>query len=207
MGSIENIGSHVVVLLFSSLAAVLAVLIFLLWVGWRKEEIRGDTCPYCKRPMRFGMDVAQSIVNMVNAFFVDLDPLDNPKIDFVRAAYCPETGRIFPNCVGQNDQISLSWDFLSNRCPGTYVSWGSLSEEERGILKLLHGSVEGFQTEVSSLQSRPQDGEEEFYSLAPGPLYVDRREKTLLGWQKVPGTRFEVLVLQRPRFHSLEETL
>ena len=157
--------------------------------------------------MRLGIDVARSMTCMVDVFMQDQPQPENPKIDFAAAAYCPATGRIFPNCVGPNEQVTLTWDFLSHRHKGTYVSWGSLSEEEQGILKLLHGSLEGYQTEKSSKRFRPEDVEEEFCSLAPGPLYVDRKEKVVIGWKKVPGTHFEVLVVQRPRFQSLEETL
>jgi hypothetical protein len=204
---IEQQGIRTIILIIASLGAILGLLSFLLWFGWKKEKIRGSTCPYCKEPMRLGIDVARSITNMVDAFMQEQTQPENPKIDFVTAAFCPTSGRIFPNCVGVNEQITLSWNFLNNRYKGTYVSWGSLSAEEQGILKLLHGSLEGYQTEQSSKRLRPEDVEEEFYSLAPGPLYVDRRERVVIGWKKVPGTYFEVLVVQRPRFQSLEETL
>jgi hypothetical protein len=105
------------------------------------------------------------------------------------------------------EQVILSWKFLNQRCTRTFVSWGALSEEEKGILKLLHGSLEEYQTEKSSMNLRPEDVEEEFFSISPGPLYVDRKEKVVMGWKKVPGTYFEVLVVQQPRFQSLEETL
>jgi hypothetical protein len=157
--------------------------------------------------MRLGIDVAKSITGMVQAFLEEQPQPENPKIDFVRAAYCPVTGRIFPDCVSPSEQVTLSWSFIKQRCEGTFVSWGSLSEEERGILRLLHGTLEGYQTEQSSSRPRPEGVEEEFSVLSPGPLYADRKTKVLVGWKKVPGTYFEVLVVQQPRFQSLEETL
>ena len=206
-GSIGQQGMQAIILIIASLVAILGLFCFLLWFSWKKEKIRGNTCPYCKEPMCLGIDVARSMTNMVDVFMEDQPQPENPKIDFALAAYCPVTGRIFPNCIGPNEQVMLAWDFLNKRHKGAYVSWGALSEEERGILKLLHGSLEGFQTEQSSNQHRPEDVEEEFSSLAPGPLYVDRKERVVIGWKKVPGTHFEVLVVQRPRFQSLEETL
>jgi hypothetical protein len=204
---IEQQGVEAIGVIIASLVAILGLLSFLLWFGWKKEKVRGSVCPYCRETMSLGIDVARSISCMVDAFMQEQPQPDNPKIDFMTAAYCPTSGRIFPNCVGPHEQILLSWDFLNKRYKGTYVSWGSLSEEERGVLKLLHGSLEGYQTETSSKRLRPEDVEEEFTSLAPGPLYVDRKERVVIGWKKVPGTHFEVLIVQRPRFQSLEETL
>ena len=206
-GPIENIGLQTIVLVCASLLGVLTILFFLLWVGWKKEGVRGNTCPYCKRPMRLGIDVAKSITGMVNAFLEEQPQPENPKIDFARAAFCPVSGRIFPECVSNTEQITLSWSFLKKRCEGAFVSWGSLSEEEKGILKLLHGSLEGFQIEQSSSRLRPEEVEEDLLALSPGPLYIDRKAKVVMGWKKVPGTYFEVLVVQQPHFQSLEETL
>jgi hypothetical protein len=204
---IEDVGFQTILLVFASLLAVLVILFLLLWIGWKKEGVRGNKCPYCGRPMRLGIDVARSITEMVNGFLAEQPQPENPQIDFARAAYCPVTGRIFPECVSGTEQISLSWNFIRRRCEGTFVSWGALSEDEKGILKLLHGSLEGFQIEQSSSHLRPEEVEEDFSSLSPGPLYIDRKTKVVVGWKKVPGTYFEVLVVQQPRFQSLEETL
>jgi hypothetical protein len=200
-------GMQAIILIIGSFVSILGLFVFLLWFGWKKEKVRGSTCPYCKEPLCLGIDAARSMTAMADVFMEDQPQPENPKIDFTTAAYCPTSGRIFPNCVGANEQVVLSWDFLSKRYHGNYISWGSLSEEERGILLLLHGSLEGYQTEKSSKRVRPEDVEEELYSLSPGPLYVDRKERVVIGWKKVPGTHFEVLVVQRPRFQSLEETL
>lgn len=154
------------------------------------------------------MDVAKSIQSYVNAFIAEEPyPNDNPQIDFSEAAICNETGRIFSNCVAQNARISLDWSFLQKRCQGTYVSWGSLSEHEQAVIKLLHGALDGFQTAASSTKLRPESVEREYALLAPGPLYVDRKTKIVIGWKKVPGTYFEVLIVQRPLYESIDDTL
>ena len=64
---IEDVGFQTILLVFASLLAVLVILFLLLWVGWKKEGVRGNKCPYCRRPMRLGIDVATSIAEMVNA--------------------------------------------------------------------------------------------------------------------------------------------
>lgn len=204
---IEQVGFHAIIVVFFSFFTILGILFLLLWVGWKKEGRRGDTCPYTHEPMRLGCDVAASLAAYVNAFLQEQQKPDNPDIDFGYAAYCPKTGRIFPHCVQAGEQVSLSWDFLKQRYKGAFVSWGSLSEEERGILKLLHEYIEEFQIEKSSPEFRPEKIEEEYALLSPGPLYVDKATKVLMGWKKVPGTYFEVLVVQKPKFQSIEETL
>lgn len=207
ISSVEVVGGGAITVILSILAVILFVLSSLLWLGWKKEGRRGDVCPYSGKPMRLGMDVARSIAGFVQAFLSEQQKPDNPPIDFVRAAYCPETGRIFPECVSSNEQVVLSWNFIQKRCRGTFVSWGSLSPEEQGVVKLLHDSLEGFQTESSSKISQPERVEETYALCSPGPLYIDRSTKILLGWKKVPGTYFEVLVVQHPKYSSLEETL
>jgi hypothetical protein len=154
-----------------------------------------------------GADVARSLAGIVNAFLQEEPQPENPPIDFLLASYCPQTGRIFPNTVTEKERVQLSWDFLKRRWPGMFISWGALSEEERGVVRLLHGSLDGFQTEHSSTHVAPESVVEEFSSLAPGPLYIDQKTKVVIGWKKVPGTYFEVLVVQQPKFQSLDETL
>jgi hypothetical protein len=157
--------------------------------------------------MRLGIDVASSLASYVNAYLQEQEQPDNPDIDFGNAAYCPQSGRIFPNCVHAGEQVALSWDFIKKRYKGAFVSWGSLTEEERGVVKLLHETVEEFQTEKSSYKLRPEDVEGEYVVMAPGPLYIDKATRVLMGWKKVPGTYFEVLVVQKPKFQTIEETL
>ena len=205
--NVEQLGYGTIVVVFLSFAMTLGILVFFLWFDWKKEGRRGDTCPYTHEPMCLGVDVAASLAAYVNAFLIEQEQPDNPEIDFERAAYCPKTGRIFPDCVRPGEQISLSWDFIKRRYPGTFISWGALPEEERGVIKLLHDSFESFQTEKNSSKLRPEDVENEYATALPGPLYVDKSKKVLMGWKKVPGTYFEVLVVQKPKFQSLEETL
>jgi len=196
---------------FFIVVGILIALVFLLvcifWITWKREGIRGDRCPYCKRSLRLGGDVAVSLAGIVNAFLQEESQEENPPIEFPLASYCPETGRIYPKSVSEKERIQLSWDFIKRRWPGTFISWGALSEEEKGVVRLLHGSLDGFQTEYSSTLPNPESVGGEFSSLSPGPLYIDRETKTLLGWKKVPGTYFEVLVVQQPQFQSLDETL
>ena len=127
---LENLDFQTIILVIASLGSIFIILFFLLWIGWKKEGIRGNVCPYCGQPMRLGIDIARPVVSMVDAFFEELPRADNPKIDFTKAAFCPLTGRIFPHCVTPMEQVTVSWNFLKERCPGTFVSWGSLSEEE-----------------------------------------------------------------------------
>ncbi len=189
------------------LISIFLILALMLWLGWVTEERRGDVSPYAKVKMRLGIDVARSIQEYINGFLADELKPDNPAIDFTQAAICNETGRIFTNCVNNKGYITLDWSFIQKRLPGTYVSWGALSENEKAIVKLLHGSLDGFQTEQSCPKIRPQDIDREYALLSPGPLYIDRRTKILIGWKKIPGTYFEALIVQRPIYQSIDDTL
>lgn len=203
----SNVSASAYVTIFAFLFSIFAVLLLLLWLTWSKEGKRGSVSPYTGSKMRFGVDIAKSIQMYVQAFLQDEQQPENPPIDFTTAAVCSDTGRIFPNCVTPGEHVVLDWEFIKKRVDGVFISWGALSEHEQAVIKLLHGTVEGFQTEQSSQQIRPEKVEREYARLAPGPLYVDRKTKILVGWKKVPGTTFEVLVVQKPMYESIEQTL
>lgn len=186
---------------------LIAILILFLFLGWKREVVHGNRSPYSNSIMQFGMDIARSLQKQVNEFLDEFPEEDNPQIDFTKAALCPVTGRIFTNCVVRSGKIVLDWTFLEKRLKGNFISWGALPETEQVEIRLLHPTMEGFQTEQSSTLAKPERVEREYALLAPGPLYVDRNTKIVMGWKRVPGTTFEVLIVQRPLFQSLEETL
>lgn len=202
--SIEAQGILTLLIILSALLGTLALFLLL---GFRKTVLHGNTSPYSGAVMQFGQDLAQSLQRHINEFLREFSSLENPEIDFTQAAICPITGRVFSNCVVKGKKISLDWTFLKKRFPGQYVSWGALPEDEKGMLRILHVSLDGFQTEQSSCNVRPEKIEREFALLSPGPLYIDRLTKVAMGWQRVPGTSFEVLIVQKPLYHSFDETL
>ena len=123
---------------------------------------------------------------------------DNKFFDLNKAAICRTTGRIFPDSVTWYGAVEVDWNFLQKRYRGEYVSWGSLTEEQKTIIKERHLSLEGFQTKFSSPNPSPRFIEPEYAYTIPGPLYVDIRTGILLGWKCVPDTELEVLIVQKP---------
>ena len=202
-----GVESQALYVLITVLGCLLFILFLFLFLGRRREVKRGSACPYCGSVMQFGADIATSIQVHVNGFLENFSSEDNPQIDFSKAAICPTTGRIFTDCVFDGKIVSLDWNFITKRSPGVYVSWGALPEDEKGIVRLVHATLDGYQTETSSMNIRPDRCEKDISTLSPGPLYVDRKTKVLIGWVKVPGTDFEVLILRHPQFQSVEDTL
>ncbi len=94
--------------------------------------------------------------------------------------------------------IKVEWDFLQKKYPGKFVSWGSLIEEQKEIIRGRHKSLDGFQTDFSSPVPSPRKIDPEYAYTKPGPLYVDIDTNVLLGWKVVPGTELEVLIVQKP---------
>lgn len=205
--NVESLGYNAIFLLIFSFFFVLGILAFLLWIGWWVSTKKGSVSPYTKKPMQLGVDVAHSVRSFVDAFLLSHSQPENNCIDFDTAAYCPDTGRIFPECVRKGEIIKLTWEFLTKRYPGNWVSWGSLSEHEQAILKMCHESLFGFQTEHSCQRTAPDEIDSYHALLKPGPLYVDRVTKNLLGWKEVSGTEFEVLIVQKPIYQSIDETI
>lgn len=159
---------------------------------------RPDVSPYSGLPMRAGGDLSYAARERILRFLFDMKAYDNRMFDLSKAAVCRETGRVFPDAINFLSQIRVNWGFLTKRYPGSYVSWGSLSEEQKEEVLSHHGEVLGYQMKESSKVASPRLIEPEFALLKPGPLYVDFEKKVLLGWKEVPDTEFEVLIVQKP---------
>ncbi len=205
---VEELGFRALFVLFASFFGILFILAGLLILGFRRREPTRKGSPYSSEPMILGEDIARSLVYMVEDFMQTQQQPENAPFDISRAAICRGTGRIFPEAIGRSGISSVDWGFIQKRYPGAYVSWGALSEEEQARIRLMQdGDLEGFQTQDSSKRLLPRDVEDYYKTIAPGPLYVDRMKGTLVGWKEVPGTHFEVLIVQKPKFQSIEETL
>lgn len=205
--SAETLGQETIWLVLFSFFLVLGIMFGLLFFGYWVSKKRGSLSPYSGRPMMLGVDLPISIAKQVEGFLESLPQPENPSFEMDRAAICRETGRIFPNVVNKGEIIRLNWRFLVDRCPGNWVSWGSLSQQLKAVIKLHHRDIEGFQLEKSCPNRLPQDVEPYYAMMKPGPLYVDSAKKTFLGWQVVPGTHLEVLVVKKPDFESIDEIL
>jgi len=204
---IELLGREAIYLLFLSIAFILCVFGGLLWFGWWTSQIRGSLSPYTKKPMGLGVDIASSLQVFVDDFMLAHSQPENSPFEFKKAAICPVTGRIFPDCVTRNEIVKLDWTFLEKRYPGNYVSWGSIGLQQQAIIRLCHESLSGYELESSCPNPLPKDVDVFHANLKPGPLYVDLATKILLGWKEVPGTYFEVLIVQKPIYDSIDDTL
>ena len=205
--NIEILGQRTIVVVILSFVLLLSMLVgLIIFAHWRGRK-RGSTSPYTKQPMSLGVDIAVSIQTHIEGFMASLPQPENEPFDLKKSAVCRETGRIFPQCVTPAEYIHLKWDFLHKRYPGKYVSWGSLTETEKATIRVCHESLEGFQTEISCPKPLPNEIDPYYAVVKPGPLYVDLSSKILLGWKVVPGTEFEVLVVQKPHFETVEDTI
>ena len=173
---------------------------------WWLSRRKGSLCPYTGLPLRHARTVSFFAKEKTARFLADLHQYDNQVFLFKRASFCRDTGRIFPDCV-KRELVRLDWSFLRKRYPGNFVSWGSLNEIEQSTIKLCHETMAGFQTERSCPNPMPEAIDTYHALLKPGPLYVDRQTKILMGWKEVGGTEFEVLIVQKPIYQSVDETL
>lgn len=187
-----------VLLLAAIILLSFVLLVVAFWLGWRMTQRSHSVSPYTGVPLRHMREISYFSAERVLGFLYDLHQYDNRIFKVRRAAFCRETGRIFQNCVNWFDLINVDWNFLQKRYHGHYVSWGSLSREQQEVIRAKHSSLEGFQADYSSPTPSPRGIEPEYAYARPGPLYVDFEKKILLGWKQVPGTEFEVLIVQLP---------
>ena len=182
--------------------AILIVFILLLVLSafgyWLRNQPPSES-PYTGLPLRSGSDLSYDSVEKILRYLYDYQEYDNRMFDLRKAAYCRETGRIFPDAITWYDVIRVDWTFLQKRYPGNWISWGSLTDIQQQIIREAHHSIDEFQTDFSSPNPAPRAVEKEYSLLKPGPLYIDLETKILLGWKIVPETDFEVLIVQKPK--------
>lgn len=175
--------------------AIVGVFIFSNWFRRYQQGVS----PYTGMPLRRATDLPYASAEKILRYLYNLHQYDNRIFALSKASVCRETGRIFQNSISFFGTIRADWDFLKKRFPGTYVSWGSLTDAQQQAIIAAHHSLEGFQTEISSPNPSPRAIEGEYAFTKPGPLYVDLETKVVLGWKCIPGTTFEVLIVQRPK--------
>jgi len=185
------------------LIGIIALMILLAWLGsvWPLRRRKPPLSPYSKMPLRRANSLRYTTKYIVRLYLKEMEDFDNRQFDLNRAALCRETGRIFPDVVSWMGKMHVDWNFLQKRMAGSWVSYGSLPDDRRQDLWDKHGTLAGFQTEFSSENPLPQDGEEEYNLIKPGPLYVNLENDVVMGWKMVPGTEVEVLVVKRPIVH------
>ncbi len=181
-------------LLFLILFGLAAMSIFNWWFSYNPA----CPSPYTGHPMRSGADLHWMTKEKVLRFLYNRHEYHNRMFDINKAAICRQTGRVFPDSVNWLGSLKTDWDFIAKRYPGDFVSWGSLTEIQRLHILDMHASLEGFQVDFSSSNPAPRDVEPDYALLSPGPLYVDISTGVLIGWQKVPETELEVLIVQKP---------
>lgn len=175
-----------------------AFLIILFWFGWRISQRSEALCPYTGIPLRRTTEISYYSTEQILRYLYDFHQYDNRIFKLNRSAFSRETGRIFQDCVTIFDTIKVDWTFLQKRYPGNWTSWGSLASDQQNEIREAHASLDRFQTFESSPTPSPRLIESEYVYTKPGPLYVDLETKVLMGWQLVPGTDFEVLIVQKP---------
>lgn len=187
------------VILVSILIFGAFILLFaLFWWGWWISQRSQGICPYTGIPLRRASELSYYSTMQIARFLESFHQYDNRMFNLGRATFCRETGRLFQNSITWFDSIHIDWSFLQKRYSGQYVSWGSLTKDQQEDIRSVHESLASFQTEHSSPTPTPRAIEPEYIYTKPGPLYVDFEKKILLGWQVVPGTQLEVLIVQKP---------
>lgn len=166
--------------------------------GWWVSRKQVSLSPYSRLPLRSGSDLSYSSIETILRYLYKMHQYDNRMFDLNRAAFCRETGRIFPNALTWYGTLHVDWNFLQKRHPGHYVSWGSLTAAQQEAVLRSHHKLEGYQFDYSSPNPSPRLIEPEYAFAKPGPLYVDVNTKVLLGWKLVPNSDFEVLIVTKP---------
>lgn len=193
--------------LVGTMLAAFFIMSFIMLIGWfwtRKRKVVKLNCLYTQVPLHPMYDISYDSLAKVHYFLEEYPGYENRQLRFSRAMVCRDTGKIFPECISWSGKARLEWDFLKKKHPGTYISWGSLSDEQKRSFEEDHDSLEGFQTGFSCNEPLPKNITTDYAFAKPGPLYVDLETRVLIGWKYVPETELEVLIVQKPRPSALE---
>lgn len=202
----EIMSSAILLIVILSLIAI-ALMTFFFWLGYWWVNRRSSYCPYVRQRLEPATLLSYEVVERAHEFMSHLNSEENPAFELKHASVCRETGRIFPDTVSPNGVIQVKWDFLQQRFPGRWVSWGSLNEAQQRRVRASHVTLRGYQTEASSPQASPRAIRLPYTLTKPGPLYVDLNNFNLMGWKQVPGTNFEILVVQTPKRRKQSPTV
>jgi hypothetical protein len=187
------------VVLFSlAVLAVFFLLFFVFFLAWWMSRREVSLSPYSGMPLRSATSLSYYSIEKVVRYLYQMHQYDNRIFEIKKAALCRETGRVFPDCLTWYDVIKIDWSFIQKRHSGSYVSWGSLTGAQKEAVRAIHESLDNFQTEYSSSTPSPRHVEQKYALEKPGPLYVDINTGILVGWQCVPDTDLEVLIVQKP---------
>ncbi len=173
-------------------------LFFAFWLAWWMSSRYQGTSPYTGMPLRRANDLTYFAAERVLRYMFEKKQYDNRVFKLRKAAFCRDTGRVFQDCVSIFNTVHVDWTFIQKRYPGHYVSWGSLTRDQKIDIANAHDSLELFQTAISSPEPSPKNIAPEYVWTKPGPLYIDIDSKVLVGWQEVPDTGLEVLIVQKP---------
>lgn len=185
--------------IFLTLILTLLLMVGIVLVSKWLLKPKYPLCPYTGKPLRPLIDLPYGSLLKVQQFMTAVSSYDNRKFKLRNAAYSRDTGRIFQDCVTWTGRIKVGWNFLYKRHHGYYVSWGSLTSDQREEFHNEHGSLEGYQTDYSCPIPSPMKITPEYAHAKPGPLYVDLTTKVVLGWVCIPDTELEVLLVHKPR--------
>jgi hypothetical protein len=187
------------VVFFGLTILIVFLLLFLVFfLTWKITQQPPSLSPYTGMPLRRATCLSYYSIERILRYLYSLHQYDNKVFDIKKAALCRDTGRIFPDCVTWYDVIKVDWTFIQKRHKGNYVSWGSLSDIQKKSIETRHDTLQGFQTAYSSSNPSPRLVEDMYAFEKPGPLYVDIETGVLIGWQCVPDTDLEVLIVQKP---------
>lgn len=195
----DEVISSALLLIFLLVILSLIFIVGLFALGYWWTIRRGCKCPYVKQPLEPATLLSYEAVEKIHSFMSHLNSEENPAFELKEAAVCRETGRIFPGALGKHGRIYVDWRFLQKRRPGKWASWGSLSEAKQRKVRSMHITLRGYQTENSCPARSPKAISLMYSMTKPGPLYVDMKTGTLMGWKQVPDSNFELLVVQLPK--------
>lgn len=162
------LGSFTAGMVFSFL-----LILIILYAGWKWTNGRWGKSPFTGANLKLGSELTFDAANKVSRYMLDHSSDQNPGFDITRAAICPDTGRIFPNAIGELEIPKVSKNYLVHLAKGEWTPVSSLSD--KGKERLINHV-------------------EDFSSYAQDSLYIDLNTATLIGWKRVPGTSLQLLI-------------
>jgi hypothetical protein len=203
----QNIGEFAFLLFLVELLIALLLFAVVFGIGYWITQRPHTRSPFTDSPLLSASNLSFQAMQKVHSFVHALPLGSICKLDLNEAGVCRQTGRIFPNCTNRFGIVILPKNYLELYYPAKLIPWSALSSEQQTLIRQQHITLEKFQISWYN-SSQPSVNSKFIYDSSylltkPGPLFVDLATATLVGWQCVPDTELELLIIQRPKEKAL----
>lgn len=177
-----------------------ALLLFSFWyVGWRLLwQGRKTKSPFSHYEYLMPAEQLHFTAMQYVHQFLQNHPYSQMKVDLTSTLVCRKTGRIFSCDTKCRRTMKSAECYLMQHYSGVLVPWSTLNQEQKQNFVARHSCLKHFQLHPSGANTAFSYSDWTSADMKPGPLFVDLEAGVAVGWQCIPHTNLEIIIVQPP---------